>query len=318
VAGSREQAPVSVALANWNGAPHVARCLDAVFDQSSPPTEVVVVDNGSTDGSAETIARAYPQVRLIRRPENEGFCRGFNRAIRATSCPFVLILNTDVFLDRDFLLCAVRAIEAGPDIGWVAARVLKDDGRGVDYVGRFLRRRLSLVNSANQTEPEEVFAGSGAAVFCRREALDDVAYRGEFYDETFFAYVEDLDLAWRMQLRNWRCVFAPDVVATHLGSATMEGRIRVLDKPAFFQRHILPVPVSGARRTRHLGIFPAPASTQPPPSPRGDRAGVRSPAGDASQAPRDTATTQDAGSEDSQPRSRILRTRWLTHAKRKS
>ncbi len=109
----------------------------------------------------------------------------------------------------------------------------------MDYAGRFLRRRLSLVNSENDSLPEDVFAGSGAAIFCRRAMLCDVAYRGEVYDETFFAYVEDLDLAWRAQLRGWRCVFAPDVRGVHVGSASMGGRIRVLDKPPCFQRHIL-------------------------------------------------------------------------------
>jgi GT2 family glycosyltransferase len=83
-----------------------------------------------------------------------------------------------------------------------------------------------------------VFAGSGAALLCRREMLEDVRLFGEYFDESFFMYWEDVDLAWRAQLRGWRCLYAPNVVAHHLESASQEGRIRVLEKSGDIQRHI--------------------------------------------------------------------------------
>jgi GT2 family glycosyltransferase len=229
---------VSVAIANWNGASCVAACLEAVYGQSEPPAEVVVVDNGSTDGSPDTIARQFPKVRLVRLPRNTGFCAGYNLALREGRFPYVLILNTDVFLDRDFLLAARESLETAPDVGSVAARVLRADGSGVDYEGRFLRRRIGLVNGP-QVEGGPVFAGSGAAIFCRRAMLLDIAFEGEVYDEAFFAYFEDLDLFWRAHARGWRCLYAPKALARHVGSASMGGRIRVMDKPELFQRHIV-------------------------------------------------------------------------------
>ncbi len=234
-----KQGAVSVAIANWNGASYVSRCLDSVLTQTTPPEEIVVVDNGSTDGSPDTIRSRYPMVRLLTRPINEGFCRGYNTAIRATRSPYVLILNNDVFLERDFIERALDALLSEPHIGWVAGRLNRADGDGVDYVGRFLRRRLALVNADPPVPGQRVFAGSGAAIFCRRAMLDDVAEEGAYYDERFFAYLEDLDLAWRANLRGWRCVYAPDVIARHVGSASMSGRVRVLDKTMDFQRHIL-------------------------------------------------------------------------------
>jgi GT2 family glycosyltransferase len=228
---------ISVALTNWNGAAHIARCLDALFVQTHPPAEVVVVDNGSTDGSRELLRERYPQVRLIERPVNEGFCRGYNLAIGHTHCPYVLILNTDVFLDRNFLCEALGAICTAPDIGSVAARIYQAGTDRIDYVGLYMRRWLTVVNSQNVSEPEFVFSGSGSALFCRRAMLEDIRLFGEYFDDAFFAYWEDVDLAWRAQLRGWRCLFAPTAVAHHIGSASQGGQVRVVNKPAFIQRH---------------------------------------------------------------------------------
>lgn len=230
---------IAVALANWNGGGHITRCLDALLNQTRPPDEIVVVDNGSTDGSPDIIRRHYRQVRLITRPVNEGYCAGYNRAIRSTSRPFVLILNTDVFLNPDFIERAVSAIAEADDIGWVTGPVLRATDSGHDFHGCYLRRRIALATSRSPRDGEEVFAGSGAAIFCRRRMLDDVAHDGEVYDESFFAYIEDLDLAWRAQHRGWRCIYRSDVACRHLGSASQGGRMRVVDKSLPFLTHIL-------------------------------------------------------------------------------
>ena len=228
-----------MAIANWNGIAYIGRCLDALFAQTHPPAEVVVVDNGSTDGSRELIRERYPGVRLIERPVNEGVCRGYNLAVQHTRSPYVLILNTDVFLDRDFLCRSLEAIHTAPDIGSVAARVHEADSDRIAYVGLYLRRRISLVNSRNVSKAEFVFAGSGSVLLCRRAMLEDIRLFGEYFDESFFAYWEDTDLAWRAQLRGWRCLYAPPAVVHHIGSASLGGRVRVVDKPPLFQRHSL-------------------------------------------------------------------------------
>ena len=229
---------VAVVIVNWNGAPFIGRCLDAVFAQTRLPDEVVVVDNGSTDDSVERIQEGYPDVRLIVRDSNEGFSQGYNLGIQNTKSDYVLILNTDVFLDRDFLCEAQKAIEQEPDIGSVAARIYKVDTEQIDYVGLFLQPWLKGVNSRNVDREAFVFAGSGAALFCRRAMLEDIREGDAFFDEDFVLYWEDVDLAWRAQLRGWRCLFVPHVVAYHMGSASQEGKVRTLEKPAFVQRHV--------------------------------------------------------------------------------
>ena len=105
---------ISVALANWNGHKYIERCLGALYAQTHVPREVVVVDNGSTDGSREWIAAQYPQVKLLINTCNKGFAAGYNRAISACVGEWVLILNTDVFLQVDFVERALAALGAGP------------------------------------------------------------------------------------------------------------------------------------------------------------------------------------------------------------
>jgi GT2 family glycosyltransferase len=198
----------------------------------------VVVDNGSTDGSLELIQRKFPQVSTLSLPENRGIPVAWNLGIEKTGSPYVLILNTDVFLDRDFLFTSLTAVRGEPDIGSVAAKVFKADTGTIDYVGLYLQRRFRVVNSGNSTEREFVFSGTGAVMFLRRAMLEDLRVSGEYFDEWFFAYGEDTDLAWRAQLRGWRCLFVPEAVAHHIGSASQDGRVRVVEKTAFFQRHL--------------------------------------------------------------------------------
>jgi GT2 family glycosyltransferase len=230
---------VSVVIPNWNGIRHIRRCLDAVFGQTYPEIEVVVVDNGSTDGSKEVIRNAYPQVKLIENPANRGFCTACNQAIRASQGAYVLALNADVFLDRDFVRVAAACMERDARIGTVAGRLYRDGTQDLAYVGLYLRKRLSLVNSANADREEPVFASNGAAPFHRRAMLEDVKVLDEYFDESFFAYQEDIDLAWRAQLRGWQCLYAPEATAHHVGSASVDGKVRLIDKPPFLQRHVL-------------------------------------------------------------------------------
>ena len=226
-------------IANWNGIRHIRRCLDAVFDQTYPKTEVIVVDNGSADGSPGLINARYPGVRLIENRTNRGFCTAYNQAIRAAKGAHVLVLNTDVFLDRDFVRVATDSMQRDGRIGTVAGRVYRDGTKELMNVGVYLRKRLSIVNSPNVDRAEFVFGSTGAVALHRRAMLEDVKVFSEYFDESYFAFQEDIDLAWRAQLRGWRCLYVPGALAFHVGSASLAGKIRLIDKPAFFQRQVI-------------------------------------------------------------------------------
>ncbi|HVN75815.1 MAG TPA: glycosyltransferase family 2 protein [Thermoanaerobaculaceae bacterium] len=222
---------VDIVVVVHNHAQTLGATLAAVAAQSVPPRRVVVVDNASTDGSAalaEDAGRSLP-LELVRWPENRGFSAAANEALRRGREPWVLALNPDCRLAPDYLERLVAAGADHPRAGSItgllmrahgaelapadrvdsAGMVVAASGRHLDRAsGRQLRRRWE--------RPAWVFGVSGAAALYRREALDDVAYpAGEVFDETFFAYREDADLAWRLQRRGWGSLLWPAARAWH-------------------------------------------------------------------------------------------------------
>ncbi|MBX6772840.1 MAG: glycosyltransferase family 2 protein [Chloroflexi bacterium] len=216
---------VSVVVVNWNGAPYLAECLASLRAQTlRAEMEVILVDNGSTDGSAEAAVREGLLARLIRNETNRGFAAACNQGIRASRGDYIALLNNDAVADPAWLAELVRAMEADPRIGSCAAKVLSYDARGViDCVGHVVfadgltRGRGRGQQDAGQFDRlEEVFCPSGSAALLRRAMLEDVG----LFDEAFFAYCEDADLGFRARLRGWRCVYVPTAVAYHRFSAS--------------------------------------------------------------------------------------------------
>ncbi|MCU0305562.1 MAG: glycosyltransferase family 2 protein [Thermoanaerobaculales bacterium] len=207
-------------------------CLDAVAGLDPAPAEVVAVDNASTDGSVEIATGRGAAVDLVREPVNTGFAAAVNRGLRATAAPWVLLLNPDCAPRPDFvarLLGAALARPEAEEIGAVTGRLLRAadhrltptpvlDAAGmvVDASGRHFDRGAGEPDDGRYGRPAWVFGGTGAATLYRRSALEDVAYPdGQVLAESFFAYREDAELAWRLQWRGWRCLYAPDAVAVH-------------------------------------------------------------------------------------------------------
>jgi GT2 family glycosyltransferase len=237
--GREEGEGVDAALANWNGMQHIERCLGALFSQTLPPRQVVVVDNGSTDGSREWIRAHYPQVVLLENSYNKGFSAGYNRAIGACTAVYVLILNTDVFLEPGFIENALRGLAQSVDTGAVTGLIFQEGTREWINGGFFLRSQIRIAHSGNLCAEEEVFGCTGAVMLCRRKMLEAVRLNGEYFDETYFSYGEDIDLAWRAQLCGWKARFYPEARAFHVGSGSLDGQLRFVDKPPFFQRQAL-------------------------------------------------------------------------------
>jgi GT2 family glycosyltransferase len=207
-------------------------CLDAVNALNPQPTEVVIIDNASSDGSAEVVAAHGGGVRVIREATNTGFAAAVNRGLRETAAPWVLLLNPDCAPRPDFVVRLLDGIEPRPERGAVGSitgrllraadqslapsRTLDAAGMVVTASGRHLDRGAGEPDDGRYATPAWVFGGTGAATLFRRQALDDVAYPdGQVLAESFFAYREDAELAWRLQWRGWRCLYVPDAVAVH-------------------------------------------------------------------------------------------------------
>jgi GT2 family glycosyltransferase len=218
---------VSVIIVNWNGATYLPACLSSLSKQTHAPIEILIVDNASTDDSCQAIERFQTQnflpLKLIRNQQNEGFCRGNNQGIRESQGEFVLLLNADVTLDRQFIQQLVMVMQADQTIGVALGKLLsgyapaKIDSTGIviHKNRRSFDRGQGEEDTGQYHSQEEVFGASGAACFYRRAMLEDVKYGDEYLDELFFAYKEDVDLSWRARLLGWKCMYTPDAIGCH-------------------------------------------------------------------------------------------------------
>jgi GT2 family glycosyltransferase len=167
-----------------------------------------------------------------------------NRGLDLVESPFVLLLNQDVLLRPDYVERALAVISDAPDVGMVAGRIYKlADGRKTSQLlsgALLLRRRIQLVGDPEVSTVHDTFSPTWCCPFLRMAMLNDVRRSsGHYFDSRYFAYGEDLDLAIRAQLRGWKCVFSPDVVAWHTHSGSLGGRVRIWEKPAVFRKHAL-------------------------------------------------------------------------------
>ncbi len=225
---------VDIVIVSHDHADVLPACLGALAALERPPARVTVVDNASIDGSVGVAAActAVPGLEVVPLDDNTGFAAGVNIGLARGDAPWVLSLNPDCAPQPDFLSRLVAAVADRPEaaeIGSVSGRLLRGSdaeltpdglldaaGMVVTPSGRHLDRGAGEPDDGRYRRPAWVFGGTGAATLYRRAALVDVAYPdGQVLAESFFAYREDAELAWRLQWRGWRCLYVPDAIAVH-------------------------------------------------------------------------------------------------------
>jgi GT2 family glycosyltransferase len=228
-----ENTAFAIIVVTHDHAETLPACLAAAIALDPPAEEIVVIDNASADDSAEiSAARSDAGVRLICESTNTGFAAAVNRGLGETTAPWVLLLNPDCAPRPDFTARLLAVADARPEfdeIGSITAKLIRSvdtslepgntlDAAGmvVSSSGRHFDRGAGEPDDGRYSRPAWVFGGTGAATLYRRSALIDVAYPdGQILAESFFAYREDAELAWRLQWRGWRCLYAPDAIASH-------------------------------------------------------------------------------------------------------
>jgi GT2 family glycosyltransferase len=214
---------ISVVVPNWNGRNWLPGCLDAIARQELPADEVIVIDNGSADGSLEYLHAEHPDVRVVALGVNTGFARAANCGLAAAIGSFVALVNTDVVLAPDWLRRVAAALDGDPAAASIACKMLSLDSPDVVYdAGDILRRDGACEqrgrfgrDDGRWDVPGEVFGACAGAALYRRDAA--LAIGG--FDERYFAYLEDVDLALRLHLAGWRCRYEP-AVALHAGEGS--------------------------------------------------------------------------------------------------
>ena len=220
---------MTVVVVNFNGGDYVLRALRELEKQTFRDFRVVVVDNLSTDGSAERIEEQFPAVQLVRARSNLGFAGGNNLGLeQATGSEWIALLNPDAFAEAEWLDKLLSAAASHPDCGSVGSRLLyaedpsRLDGLGDVYhvSGLHWREGFGKPAAGRGLRPMEIFSPCAAAAIYRASALREA---GPF-DADYFCYSEDVDLGFRLRLLGYTCWYAPDSVVHHVGSAITGGR----------------------------------------------------------------------------------------------
>ncbi len=219
-------AKVLVSIVTYNSQRHLRTCLESLKAQSYKSFSVSLWDNASTDATS-AIIRGYGNFldSSYLSDRNLGFCAAHNRLISSSSSEYSLVLNPDVVLEPRFLEVLVREMDLDPSAGSATGKLLRQQSTGtqaLDSTGiymtpnqRHLDRGAGEADTGQYEKCEYVFGASGAAAFFRRSMLEDTRNGDEFFDESFFAYREDADLAWRAQWMGWRCLYVPDAIGYH-------------------------------------------------------------------------------------------------------
>ncbi|PKO21166.1 MAG: glycosyltransferase family 2 protein [Chloroflexi bacterium HGW-Chloroflexi-1] len=221
----------SVIIPNYNGLRFLPTCLDALRGQIYPAdlTEVILVDDASTDDSVVFVREHYPEVVVVQLARNSGLAVGCNAGAAAARGDLLVLLNNDTEAEPGWLAALVETVRAHPQAGAIASKMLLFDRRdhlhnagdvmGADGIPR--NRGVWQRDQGQFDADRTIFGGCGGGVAYRREAWEQAGG----FDERLFMYLEDVDLAWRLQLLGWDAVFAPDARLYHHVSATGGGAL---------------------------------------------------------------------------------------------
>lgn len=220
---------ISVLVINYNGERHLAQLVAALQAQTLRDFELIFIDNASVDGSVGLMHQLCDDsalsITLLSNTENTGFAPACNQGIRAAQGEWIALLNNDAFPEPGWLEYLWNASQDNPRLGMVAAKLLfahepariNSAGIAIDRAGIAWDWRGGELDQPEESGPIEIFGPCGGAALYSRRMLDEIGG----FDEDFFAYLEDVDLAWRAQLAGWRCVLEPRARVYHVHSATL-------------------------------------------------------------------------------------------------
>jgi GT2 family glycosyltransferase len=223
---------ISVVLVNWNSQDDLRSCLLSLAQQTDRDFEIVVVDNGSTDGSLEMLGTDFPGVTTVATGENLGFAEACNRGIDRAVGVWIALLNNDAVAAPDWLANLRRAAAKGePRLGMVQSRILfKHDPSKLNSTGVIIRSDGFFIDRAwnepvpDRQEADEIFCVSAGAALYRRTMLDEIRLDSGIFDRDYFMYFEDVDLGWRARLAGWSAVYEPSATVHHAFHGTSSRR----------------------------------------------------------------------------------------------
>jgi GT2 family glycosyltransferase len=220
---------VSIIVLTYNSEKYIEDCLNSVFAQTYKNLEVIVIDSASQDNTVKLIGNWKLKIENFKFIENKfnlGYAKGNNIGIKESSGEYVVILNPDVTLDENFIQKIVDVFESDEKIGSIQAKVLQlNNGQKTKIIdtvgfkffksGRVIDIGQGEEDSGQYDNFKKIFGANGAVPAYRRIALNDIELKEEYFDEDFFCYVEDFDLAWRLNAQRWQSILEPQAIAWH-------------------------------------------------------------------------------------------------------
>ncbi len=217
---------VTVIIPNYNGKNFLKECLESLKNQNYS-FEAIIIDNDSHDGSVAYIKKNYPEFIIIENKENLGFAAAANQGIKASKSEYVFLLNNDVVLESNCISNLLKCIEKDKNIFAVSSKMIqyhdrnKMDDAGDEYTLLGWTKRVGYGKSPDlYTKEREIFSACAGAAVYRRNVFDEIG----FFDENFFAYMEDVDISYRARIWGYKCVYCPQAVVYHVGSASSGSR----------------------------------------------------------------------------------------------
>jgi len=218
---------ISIIIPNYNGKSFLKECLDSIKNQNYPNYDITVIDNASEDGSVEFIRKNYPEVNLITNNTNLGFAAAVNLGIDSSSNEYVLILNNDTQLDVECISNLYKCIKNEKSVFAVTSKMIqyhdhsKMDDAGDEYTLMGWTKRVGYGKSPDKyNKKRETFSACAGASLYKKTILDKIGY----FDENFFAYLEDVDISYRARIYGYKCIYCPKAVVYHVGSASSGSR----------------------------------------------------------------------------------------------
>lgn len=213
----------TVVIPNLNGMKYLKDCLDSLMEQSRQDFSVILIDNGSEDGSADYVESHYQEVEVVRFETNQGFCRAVNEGILRSETPYVILLNNDIICDSFFVEKLVQAMETEENCFSCASKMLQMyhpelmDNAGDYYNALGWAFAMGKGKKAEHySKKRRIFSACAGAAIYRREIFQEIG----LFDEAHFAYLEDVDVAYRARIAGYQNYYIPEAVVRHVGSAT--------------------------------------------------------------------------------------------------
>ncbi len=223
----------AIVIANWNGRKYLKDCFESLRGQTFQNFKIIFVDNGSTDGSIDFVRESFPETEIMELEKNTGFTGGYNtgieRALENENIKYIVILNNDIKLDEKCLAELVNCAEKHPKAASIQPKVLNFFERNkIDCAGILLsvdgvatNRGYAESDGGQYDEEKEIFGANGTASLFSRKVLEKTEFSaGEYFDGCYFAYYEDVDLAWRIRLSGFESYYCPKAIVYHIHSAT--------------------------------------------------------------------------------------------------